>query len=1035
MDPILRAIRYFFEKNNKTLEDVTIKSFIKNYIKLPEFVALAYKIKVKDIPGFKPHPKTSVDKYTNKGFALQYILDNNDNINKIGPNIETDSIYPILLSCVLVDQCFPINISQVLFKCNKILESKDLKIEENDLFNVKCILKLLKALTKIEIPEDIELNEFNQTFAEICKKVKIPQIIDDSCFEIERKFLFLIQIQIILETFYDSDENNSEYSDHTVDFSYFLNTKKEKKRKLILYISPSISVSNISETDIYINSQQENNDQCTVDTIKAILENKKFNIRSLESSIEDIIHILQKLFINDEYEQKILKRINDIPVKSNKSKLELIINHLETKNPKFKSLILNFEDQKYVESSILMLFTNILDSFFLKKSKEELYHRCYTLLYGKYQECPPYEDAQRTLYDWNTYVALINFINDDRAKIKLESSKLFGKNKLKNDKKQIPVVISENYLKTCPSNYIPNVVYYQLQFIFDALDKSDFQHRLVEYFIITIRKFSQIEIPATDTLASSIRAKNISLILQNKQYKKNLHKSKTESHFQLQANNQTLESNPTIESIQARSELENKKMNTEKSIEINSDIDDQLQKQDKKLFFDDGILYEIDFEDGSQTFKNLIESINHKEDININDNHNNDIIIQYKNIQNVNTFILFIYDNANNAWRFNKSALEMNIFQSKKNIYKKNQLVLFLESYLTQSHRILSIKKDLNENCICIYGSFDGNNVISLFLHVPESLQNLPNLKDIVFQIYFFLSFISDLNIVILDEVKCIEQIKIIRKIINLKNSFSKETNKTFDQIKDESIKNKLINKFNKVSSSLLEKQTRFLILINDVTHMPKITNDIKEVEFLNEITGKICFMNIYDTDSNNNFNDLIQQITIELNYKNVNLYKAFSLIDFFHMDHNYINWVFNDLNEDILIKLITNDMMDELIINDNSCIFNPKFNSTNLRNSIYSTFPILDSTYLNKWNELIELKEKFYLDTHQNLINKFKKISKDCIKNITQCVKNKLYWSNEEIENIKAIEKIRFHFVERIYPSPATAVPLRCILNSQLFK
>ena len=40
-----------------------------------------------------------------------------------------------------------------------------------------------------------------------------------------------------------------------------------------------------------------------------------------------------------------------------------------------------------------------------------------------------------------------------------------------------------------------------------------------------------------------------------------------------------------------------------------------------------------------------------------------------------------------------------------------------------------------------------------------------------------------------------------------------------------------------------------------------------------------------------------------------------------------------------------------------------------------------------------------------------------------------------KEIENIKAIEKIRFHFVERIYPSPATAVPLRCILNSQLFK
>ena len=87
-------------------------------------------------------------------------------------------------------------------------------------------------------------------------------------------------------------------------------------------------------------------------------------------------------------------------------------------------------------------------------------------------------------------------------------------------KKRILIVISESYLILCPKNYIPNAIYYQLQFIFDALDNSDFKHRLIEYFMITIRKFEQIEIPPTNTIASSIKAKNISLILQSKRCKK-----------------------------------------------------------------------------------------------------------------------------------------------------------------------------------------------------------------------------------------------------------------------------------------------------------------------------------------------------------------------------------------------------------------------------------------------------------------------------------------------------------------------------------
>lgn len=97
-------------------------------------------------------------------------------------------------------------------------------------------------------------------------------------------------------------------------------------------------------------------------------------------------------------------------------------------------------------------------------------------------------------------------------------------------------------------------------------------------------------------------------------------------------------------------------------------------------------------------------------------------------------------------------------------------------------------------------------------------------------------------------------------------------------------------------------------------------------------------------------------------------------------MDNDYINWILNDLNEDDLTKII-NNKINELIINDDFCIFNPKFNLVSLRNALYSTFPIMDSTYINKCNEMIEIKEKFYLDIHHYLINKFKKHSKKCLK------------------------------------------------------
>ena len=111
-------------------------------------------------------------------------------------------------------------------------------------------------------------------------------------------------------------------------------------------------------------------------------------------------------------------------------------------HPKFKTLVLNFEAYTIRQSSLINLSTAILDCFFLKKSKEELYDRCYTLLYGKFKKkdsnYQPYENAQGILYNFTTYVMLISFICNKIPKIRYNSTKTFQDVTLKNNNKPIP---------------------------------------------------------------------------------------------------------------------------------------------------------------------------------------------------------------------------------------------------------------------------------------------------------------------------------------------------------------------------------------------------------------------------------------------------------------------------------------------------------------------------------------------------------------------------------------------------------------------
>lgn len=131
---------------------------------------------------------------------------------------------------------------------------------------------------------------------------------------------------------------------------------------------------------------------------------------------------------------------------------------------------------------------------------------------------------------------------------------------------------------------------------------------------------------------------------------------------------------------------------------------------------------------------------------------------------------------------------------------RKTPLVLFINSHENDSVSVVSkfikhVFPDLDENenkeQIFVYGICDKslshfdyyieqtdndtnqkqlsqNKPIFLLVHVPKTKQNHPNIKKILLQIYSFLSYICDIEIVILDKKYYTDQIELISKLNNL---------------------------------------------------------------------------------------------------------------------------------------------------------------------------------------------------------------------------------------------------------------------------
>lgn len=167
-----------------------------------------------------------------------------------------------------------------------------------------------------------------------------------------------------------------------------------------------------------------------------------------------------------------------------------------------------------------------------------------------------------------------------------------------------------------------------------------------------------------------------------------------------------------------------------------------------------------------------------------------------KENKNSELYKLFQYDEESNVWV--KKDVYINKLIVEKYFNKSDRqtvLVLFLDSYendvqLISSEMINSKLPIFDDQNIYVYALCDKQlkyfqyyindsqkypNCYPIFLslHVPKEKQNLPNISEIVFSIYFYLSIICDINIIILNKEHYNDQIHLAKCLCDINNSYN----------------------------------------------------------------------------------------------------------------------------------------------------------------------------------------------------------------------------------------------------------------------
>lgn len=585
-----------------------------------------------------------------------------------------------------------------------------------------------------------------------------------------------------------------------------------------------------------------------------------------------------------------------------------MIKYLSSKDPIFDILLFNFNDPKLIVSSITF-YTNFLNVFFLKKSKEELTERCATIIFGNlrrgdvfYTAFKLMKNAKKDPYKMenmlslkSTFDALVYFLCERSThfalKVKKTVSKYYenvGINELnKND------LIN------------PEIGFYQLQIIFNNLDNQSFKYHMHECLLIAIRKIRSIKVPKYKYIAQSIIAKNISLIRQKRRFNSFLNKnclSSVENQDDLIFEDKRQLNQP--ETFNQRFIKQSLKLKEAFRLRKHSSIEYQTPEKywntiDDMYTIDNGIL----FKNQSEQEIWISNIKNYTKNVELNTSNKSEANL-FNSIPKENSklklYKLFVYNEKVGKWEKNTKGI--NELVKDKLLDKLNpklSFILFLNSFendlVSLNSNLISFTfPHLSDDDIYIYALLDKPlslleyeitfssqekqtiKPLFLLLHVPN--REINNINSIILKIYHFLSIISDVEIVILNKKYYNDQINLIKKLNNLKRSYSdavkikKNSTNEIDLLKsvskinedtdfssdgdefenneeqEEDLNDHL---YDLINFNIFEKKHELILLFNDDCVQSDILKNMNENAFfdsfqqLNDLHYHACYINI----------------------------------------------------------------------------------------------------------------------------------------------------------------------------------------------
>lgn len=602
----------------------------------------------------------------------------------------------------------------------------------------------------------------------------------------------------------------------------------------------------------------------------------------------------------------------------------------------------------------------------------------------------------------------------------------------------------------CDLSQIDSILFYfQLQLIFDELDTSNyFVH---ERFLYVIRKINQIKLSSYDKILSSVRAKNISLILQIRRNKKDIKINDIEKNMTESSKKEILEKPITFNERQTQY-LQDKEIENEK-IDIKIQFHNYWENRDHVHLFDGGIFYEHNSYNATRSkkmFNSNIEYFQKKVKKKKIDTSTLEMpCFKIQNCVKPKLYKFFYYDKGSNKWQYNNEAFAE--FVASKSDDTSTPLIFLFNSKEEDcitlcSNLILSSypEIDKDDNDIYVYGlwglplsmlnarfklHFDDLLITPIFLifHPPAKEQQKSYPNSIFFQIFVFLYFISDLVITILDENYFASQFdlnmqmeKIIQNFVIYENKQSSAQIENEDDNDDnhENVdkKSSLLTLFN---NNFVKKKLKLITLFN---HKNIFYNSIliRPKHFYYEEDMHPNFIKINDPYTYqgfiNSFNVLLmrhkKQIStikeIKMNFQYLPLFEMSS--DYFYLKDDPLK-----LKQKItkMYKLLKKDAQ-----NSNSFIIISK-----LQEEILKSFPILDREYANQCNLIItELSHEINQGKSNIIANELSISSKNNLTYLSKMTEDECYLTEDQMDNIKNshinfLKNEFFNIIKSIYP------------------